>query len=74
MGVVVLKEQNVLIDLACMFCMLHGFKEPTMPTDTEAEADTPQNPEVQSPAGNSDARIPSQTRGGVTNSADHHRS
>ena len=40
-GVAVLKEQNLLIcflDLACKFCMLHGFKEPTTQTTAEAEA------------------------------------
>ena len=50
----VLKEQNLLIflDLACKFCMLHQFKEPTMPTAAEAEANSPQNPVNESPAGN----------------------
>ena len=47
--------------------MLHGFKEPTMPTTTEAEADSPQNPKEESQAGNSNARLSSQTRGWVTN-------
>ena len=68
-GVVVLKEQNLLIvfkDLACKFCMLHGFKEPTTPesphrpeeesptmlTTPEAETDCPWNPEQESPVGN----------------------
>ena len=46
--------------------MLDGFKEPTIPTAAEAEADSPWNPEEESPAGN-----PTQTRGGVTNYADH---
>ena len=32
--------------------MLHGFKEATMPTATEAEADSPWNPEEESPTGN----------------------
>ena len=35
--------------------MSHGFKEPTMPTAAEAEADSPQNPEEESPAGNPNA-------------------
>ena len=51
--------------------MLHGFKEPTMPTATEAEADSPSELrfEEESAAGNSYTRLPSQTRGGVTNYA-----
>ena len=76
-GVVVLKEQNLLIffkDLACKFCIFHGSKEPTTLTGTEAEADSSQNPEEESTAGSPYARIPSQTRGGVTNYDDHHRS
>ena len=47
--------------------MLHGFKEPTVPTATKAEANLPQNPEEESPVGN-----PTQTRRGVTNYADCH--
>ena len=73
----VLKEENLLIsfkDLPCRFCMLHGVKEPAMLTGTEGEADSPWNPEVESPADNHDARVLSQTRGGVTNYADHCRS
>ena len=35
--------------------MLHGFKEPTLPTTTEAEANSPHNPEEESPAGNPNA-------------------
>ena len=54
--------------------MLHWFKEATMLTGTEADAKSPQNPEEESPAGNPDAGVPSQNRGGVTNSADCHRS
>ena len=50
-----------------------GFEEPTMSTAAEAAADSPQNPEEESPVGNPNARLPSQTRGGVTNYADHHR-
>ena len=36
----VLKEQSLLIflDLACTFCMLHGFKEPTMATSAEGDS------------------------------------
>ena len=66
-GVVVLKEQNLLIffkDLVCTFCMLHGFREPTTLIATEAEQE--------SPAGNPNARPPAQTREGVTNYVDHH--
>ena len=48
-------------------------ESPTMLTTTEAEADSPQNPE-ESPAGNPNARLPLQTRGGVTNYANYHRS
>ena len=33
--------------------MLHGL-EPTIPTATEAGAESPQNPEEESPAGNPD--------------------
>ena len=53
----------VFKDLACKFYMLHGFKEPTMQTSTEAEADCPQN--SKSPVGNPDARLPSEPWGGV---------
>ena len=67
MSVVVLKElifnkfplwEGALGDLGCKFCMLHGFKEPTTPTGTDAGADSPQNPEVESPAGNPNAGLP----------------
>ena len=34
-------------------CMLHGFREPTKPT--AAKADSPQDPEEESPAGNPSA-------------------
>ena len=37
-----------------------------MPTAAEAEADSPQTPEGESPAGNPDTELPSQTRGVVT--------
>ena len=45
------KSTHFFLDLACMFCMLHGFQEPSRPTATEAEADSPWNPE-ESPARN----------------------
>ena len=38
---------------------------PTMLTATEAEADSPWNPEEKSPEGNPDAGLPLQTRRGV---------
>ena len=59
-------------DLACKFCMLHGFKEPTMPAGTKAEADSPWNPEVESPASNANDRISLQTTEGVTHYVDHY--
>ena len=55
-------------DLACESRMLHGFKEPTMPTGIEADADSPRNPEKESPTGNPNGRLPFQIRG-VTNYA-----
>ena len=48
--------------------MLHGFKEPTMPTSIEAHANSPCNLEEESPTGNPNARLPFQIRG-VTNYA-----
>ena len=47
--------------------MLHEFKELTTPTTAEAEANSPQNPEEESPAGKSNAGLSSQTWEGVTN-------
>ena len=38
-----------------------------MPTATETEAKSPQNPKEESPAGNIDARLSSQTKERVTN-------
>ena len=50
-------------DLACESCMLQGFKEPTMLTSREANANSPQNPEEESPTGNPNAKLPFQSRG-----------
>ena len=51
---------------------------PWNPEESSQEAtpmpDSPQNPEEESPAGNPDFRLPLQTRGGVINYADCHRS
>ena len=52
------ESTDFLKDLASKFCMLHEFKEPTMPTATEAEADSPQNPEEESPVGNPQCKTP----------------
>ena len=38
--------------------MLHGFKEPTMPTGIEADADSHWNSDKESPTGNPNGRFP----------------
>ena len=79
-GLETTKFNDFFLDLACKFCILHGFKESITPTTNEAEVDSLWNPEEETPAGNhnSDQRIvisyadchwgwlPSEPWGGVT--------